>query len=176
MGRSPITDEELRFCHMNTVHHSIHRLFPRDAEIEAQAVEFLRNKVDLKEFIQYLRMEPNVIETLSLLKGKGIQTAISTNRTTSMKHIMERFDLWRYFDMVVTALDVERPKPDKESVEKILAGLQVRSGESLYIGDSEIDQQTAESAAVRFVAYKNRTISTGLYIDDHLQLLGILES
>ena len=39
-----------------------------------------------------------------------------------MEYIMEKFDLNRYFDMVVTALpkDVKNPKPHPESVEKIL--------------------------------------------------------
>lgn len=176
MGRGPITEEELSYCHMHTVYDSIHRLFPQDAEIEARAVEFLKDRVDLRDFIQYLRMEPHVLETLAALKEKGIRTAISTNRTTSMKHIMERFTLRPCFDMVVTALDVDRPKPDKESVEKILLGLKVKDETTLYVGDSEIDLRTAEASGVRFVAYKNRAISTGLYIEDHLQLLSLLKT
>lgn len=174
MDRPPITEEELAYCHMHTVYESLNRLFKGDAETEARASEFLKNRVDLREFIQYLKMEPHVFETLSALREKQIRTAISTNRTTSMKHIMERYGLWPYFDMVVTALDVARPKPDKESVEKILAALKVRAQDSLYVGDSEIDLKTAESSGVPFVAYKNRGISNGLLIEDHIELLALL--
>ena len=93
-----------------------------------------------------------------------------------MPHIMERFNLSSYFDMVVTALDVTRPKPDRESVDRILNGLGVLPEETLYVGDSEIDRSTARSSGVKFVAYKNRTISTGLFIEDHRDLLKLLSN
>jgi phosphoglycolate phosphatase len=174
MGRGELTEEELSYCHMHTVMSSIAFLFPGDPEKEARAVEFLRDRVSLADFVQYLKMEPHVRETLSALKAQSIRTAISTNRTTSMKHIMERFDLSPYFDMVVTALDVAHPKPDRESVEKILEGLKVRKEETLYVGDSEIDLETARSSGVTFVAYKNPAISTGLYMEDHREIMKLL--
>ena len=92
-----------------------------------------------------------------------------------MKHIMEKFKLWAYFDMVVTALDVEHPKPDRESVEKILAAFDVKREEALFIGDSEVDKKTAEASGVRFLAYKTRHLSDA-FIDDHLALLDLLSN
>ena len=76
--------------------------------------------------------------------------------------------------MVVTALDVARPKPDPESVIKVLGAFSVKAEETLYIGDSEIDLNTARSADVTFVAYKNRAISTGIVIRDHREILRFL--
>jgi HAD superfamily hydrolase (TIGR01549 family) len=175
-GRGPLTEEELRYCHMHTVQDSIHSLFKEDPEGEVRALEFLKHQVDFRAFIPYLTMEPHLLPTLSALRERRIRTAISTNRTTSMPHIMERFNLRSYFDMVVTALDVTRPKPDRESVDKILDGLGVLPEETLYVGDSEIDRSTARSSGVRFVAYKNREISTGLFIEDHRDLLKLLSN
>jgi HAD superfamily hydrolase (TIGR01509 family) len=91
-----------------------------------------------------------------------------------MKYIMERFGLWPFFDMVVTALDVKNPKPHPESVEKILQEFNLKKDEVVFVGDSEVDQQTAKSSGVRFVAYKNREIPSDAYIDDHLDLLHLL--
>ena len=176
IGRAPLTEEELRYCHMNTVGDSIHCLFRDDGAAEAKAVRFLKEQVDFKDFIPYLIMEPHLLETLSSLREKGIMTAISTNRTTSMPHIMERFRLQPYFDMVVTALDVTRPKPDPESVNLILDKLHLRPEETLYVGDSEIDLGTARSAGVTFVAYKNRAISTGILIENHREILRFLSN
>ncbi len=119
-------------------------------------------------------MEPHLLETLSTIKSAGVKTAISTNRTNSMPYIMKRFKLGPYFDMVVTALDVAKPKPDPESVIKVLGALGVKAEETLYIGDSEIDLNTATSAHVTFVAYKNRAISTGIVIEDHREILRFL--
>ena len=122
-------------------------------------MDFLKKEIDFKDFIKYLKMEPNLLETLNILKNMGKKRAISTNRTTSMKYIMEKFNLSPYFDMVVTALDVAKPKPDPESVEKILKELKVKRDRVLYVGDSEVDKGTALSSGVRFIAYKNRIFS-----------------
>ena len=175
MGRGPKSEEELQYCHMNTVYDSIHSLFKDDPETEAKALEFLSRQVDFKDYVQYLRMEPHLKETLTILKERGLMTAICTNRTTSMPHLMKRFGLQPYFDMVVTALDVARAKPHPESVDKILQGLKVEPAETLYVGDSEVDLKTAEASGVIFVAYKSRAISAGLFIDDHEQILSLIE-
>ena len=174
MGRHPLTKSELQYCHIHTVYESINHLFKNDGALEKKALEFLKNEVDLKEFIVYLKMEPNLFETLSILKQNGISRAISTNRSTTMKYIMERFGLTPYFDMVVTALDVTKPKPNPESVEKILKTLNIDRGKTLYIGDSEVDRETAFSSGVKFIAYKNSEMTADGFIDDHLDLLNFL--
>ncbi len=174
MGREPMSEEELLYCHMNTVHDSIHCLFKDDPEKEAKALEFLDRQIDFKDYVPYLRMEPHLLVTLTALRSKGLMTAICTNRTTSMPHLMEKFGLQPYFDMVVTALDVAHSKPHPESVDKILQGLKVQAFETLYVGDSEVDLKTAIASGVVFVAYKNSAISTGLFIDDHEQILSLI--
>jgi phosphoglycolate phosphatase-like HAD superfamily hydrolase len=73
--------------------------------------------------------------------------------------------------MVVTALDVKNPKPHPESIEKILQSLNLKKEETVFVGDSEVDQQAAKSSGVKFIAYKNRDIVSDAYIDDHLDLL-----
>ena len=174
MGRTPLTPEELGYCHTHTVFEAIHSLFENNEADEKRALEFLRQNVDLKQFVEYLVMEPHLLETLMILRQRKIITAISTNRTTSMKHVMERFKLGPYFDMVVTALDVERPKPHRESVEKIISNFNLKKKEVLFVGDSEVDKQTAEASGVSFVAYKARHLSEDAFIDDHLALLRFL--
>jgi len=175
LGRPPLTEEELGYVHSHTVFESIRCLAGGDKGLEMKAGEFLK-QIDWKDYIQYLKMEPNLLQALRMLKEKGMFRAINTNRSTSMKHIMERYDLWPYFDMVVTALDVKNPKPHPESVEKILSALKLNKDEIIFVGDSEVDRQTAESAGVRFIAYKNREISNGLLIEDHLELLEIVRN
>jgi HAD superfamily hydrolase (TIGR01509 family) len=76
--------------------------------------------------------------------------------------------------MVVTALDVTNPKPHPESVEKIIQKFNLNKEETFFIGDSEVDQQTAKSSGVRFIAYKNREIANDAFIEDHLDLLNLL--
>jgi phosphoglycolate phosphatase len=173
VGRPPLTSEELSYVHCHTVFEAIRFMFKDDNGLEKKALELLK-QVDFKHYIAFLKMEPHLIETLTLLKEKGIWRVVNTNRTTTMPHIMERFGLRPYFDMVVTALDVKNPKPHRESVDKIIDTLKLDRNEVVFVGDSEVDQQTAESAGVRFVAYKNRDLGGNAFIDDHRDMLRLV--
>jgi phosphoglycolate phosphatase len=175
VGRGPLRQEEIDYVHTHTVFEAIHFIFGGRDDLEKKALEILKEKqVDLKKYVHYLKMEPHLIEALERLKEKGILRVINTNRTTSMPYIMERFNLWPFFEMVVTALDVKNPKPHPESVEKIMAAFKLNKEEAVFVGDSEVDKQTAESSGVKFIAYKNPAIANGRYIEDHLDLLALL--
>lgn len=106
-----------------------------------------------------------------------------------MRHVMTRYALWDFFDVVVTAehqvkrdwdeadgreIVQARSKPDPDGVHKILQTLNVAPEAVLYIGDSEIDMGTARSAGVKFIAYKNSTVTADAVIDDHRALLDFL--
>jgi HAD superfamily hydrolase (TIGR01549 family) len=170
VGRDPLNEEEVRYVHMHTVYETIRLIFGKENGLEKKALELLKG-IDWRDYIVYLTMEPYLLQILNLLKTNGILRVINTNRTTSMKYIMEYFRLWPFFDMVVTALDVKNPKPHPESIEKILQSLNLKKEETIFVGDSEVDQQTAKSSGIRFIAYKNREMISDAYIDDHLDLL-----
>ena len=173
VGRTPLKEEEIKYVHSHTVYEALHFIFGQENGLEKRASESLK-QIDWREYIVYLKMEPYLLQTLNLLKATGILRAINTNRTTSMKHIMERFHLWPFFDMVVTALDVKNPKPHPESIEKILQKFNLNKEEAVFIGDSEVDQQTAKSSGIKFIAYKNREIANDAFIESHLELLNFL--
>jgi len=177
VGRGPLRQEEMQYVHTHTVFEALHFIFGKENDLEKKALEILKQKqVDLKNYVSYLKMEPHLFQTLEKLKEKGILRAINTNRTTSMKYIIERFNLGPYFEMVVTALDVKNPKPHPESIEKIIAAFKLKKEEAVFIGDSEVDQQTAESSGIKFIAYKNRDIKKEALIEDHLDLLGLISN
>jgi len=175
VGREPLRENEMQYVHTHTVFEAIHFIFGGKDDLEKKALEILKQKqVDLKNYVEYLKMEPHLFQTLENLKEKGILRAINTNRTTSMPYIMDRFHLWPYFEMVVTALDVENPKPHPESIEKIIKAFQLKKEEAVFVGDSEVDQQTAKSSGIKFIAYKNKEVANDAYINDHLDLLKII--
>jgi phosphoglycolate phosphatase len=173
VGRVPLREEELQYVHTHTVFEAIHFIFGKENDLEKKALESLK-QVDLRNYITYLKMEPHLFQTLKKLKEKGILRAINTNRTTSMKYIMEKYDLLQYFEMVVTALDVKNPKPNPESIEKIIEAFKLKKEEIVFVGDSDVDQQTAKSSGIKFIAYKNKEIANDAYINDHLDLLKII--
>ncbi len=173
VGRAPLRENEMQYVHSHTVYEAVRFIFGKEDGLEKQALDSLKT-VDWRDYIAYLKMEPHLFEALEKLKEKGILRAINTNRTTSMKHVMETFNLWPYFDMVVTAFDVKNPKPHPESIEKIIAALRLKKEEAVFVGDSDVDKETAESAGVTFIAYKNREIANDLLIGDHLDLLRLI--
>ena len=173
VGRVPLGENEMQYVHSHTVYEAVRFIFGKGDGLEKQALDSLKT-VDWRDYIAYLKMEPHLFQALEKLKEKGILRAINTNRTTSMKHVMETFNLWPYFDMVVTALDVKNPKPHPESIEKIIAALGLKKEEAVFVGDSDVDKETAESAGVTFIAYKNREIANDLLIGDHLDLLRLI--
>src|SRR4030043_687347 len=137
VGRGPLEEDEIQYVHMHTVYEAIHFIFRKEDGLEKKALESMK-QVDLRNYIVYLKMEPHLFQILEKLKEKGIFRVINTNRTTSMKYIMERFKLGPYFDMVVTALDVKNPKPHPESIEKIIAALRLKKEEAVFVGDSDV--------------------------------------
>jgi phosphoglycolate phosphatase len=173
VGRVPLREEELQYVHTHTVFEALHFIFGKENDLEKKALESLK-QVDLRNYLIYLKMEPHLFQTLEKLKEKGILRAINTNRTTSMKYIMEKYDLWQYFEMVVTALDVKNPKPNPESIEKIIEAFKLKKEEIVFIGDSDVDQQTAKSSGIKFIAYKNKEIANDALINDHLDLLHLI--
>lgn len=172
--RVPLTEEELKFVHTHTVFESLHFLFQGNPSQEREALEVWRN-IDITKYITALKMEPHLIETLRYLQERGIKRAICTSRSTTMKYIIDKFGLGPHFDMVVTALDVKNPKPHPEAIEKILMALHLEKGKTILVGDSLNDRLAAEAAGILFAAYKNKEISSPLFIDDHLALLDLLK-
>ncbi len=173
LGRNPLTEEELRYAHSHTAREGIHHLFGNAPEKESQALE-LFSRMDPEESAALLKPEPNLLPALKSLKERGILCAISTSRTTNMEHILKKFALTPFFDLVVTSRDVQHPKPHPESVEKILRAFDLGREEVLLVGDSETDRETALAAGIRFIAYKNKGIPADAYLQDHLEILGLL--
>ncbi len=169
----PLSDEELRYGHIHTTREAIRYFFGNNLEWERRALEHAR-QFDPGEYVAYLVMEPHLLPTLRALGEKGVFRAINTNRTLSMKAIIDNFHLGPFFELVTTARDVTHPKPHPESVQKIVSTLGVDTPETLFVGDSEIDQKTAQSAGVRFIAYKNPELQADAYIEDHREILKII--
>lgn len=95
---------------------------------------------------------PGVCEALAELKKAGIRTAIVSNKFDGAVK-----GLWRrYFpDTVDDALgerDGTPKKPDPALLLEALERLRVLPGEAVYIGDSDVDVETARNAGVPCIA------------------------
>ena len=171
-GRPAVTDDQFAFVHMHTVFESLAYLFP-DKETLAAAHVF-RKGMDYRQYLSYLKMEPHLISLLEKLRPR-FKTAIATNRTDTMDRLLAEFNLERLFDLVVTASDVERPKPHPEVLLKILNYFSLSPHQVIYIGDSRLDELAAKAAAIPLVAYRNPELSADYYINSLKEIEGLLD-
>ncbi len=170
-GLPVMTKEQFVFTQMNTVDQSLAYLF-EDKTILGAAQTFRKN-MSYIPFLKFMEIEPYLKPLLEKLRP-AFKTAIATNRTDTMDRVLIEHDLTELFDLVVTASDVKRPKPDPEPLVKIIEYFGLKPRQMIYIGDSELDELAAKSAGVVMVAYKNRSLSADFHIESLKELEDIL--
>jgi beta-phosphoglucomutase-like phosphatase (HAD superfamily) len=167
-GHPLMNEEEEDYVHSHNVFDAVDHIFASYPD-EIEKVHHYRITVDYTPFLKYMVMEPDLKEFLSILKPK-FHTAISTNRSTTMPAVMEMYDLNPYFDLVVTSLDVEQPKPHVEALVKILDHFQVSADEAVYIGDSMVDREHTSGLNMRLISFKNPELPAEYHVSRFLDI------
>jgi HAD superfamily hydrolase (TIGR01509 family) len=97
---------------------------------------------------------PNVADTLKKLSQKA-KLALTTRRSVSKEEViseLEKFDLAKYFQDVVTSLDTREPKPSPEALIQCSKHLNVEIADCLIVGDSVVDVRAGKNAGAKTVA------------------------
>jgi len=172
-GLPPMKQSQVEYIHMHTAEESVAYLFKGSPLLEkAQAYRY---KMDYRPFIRDMTIEEGLKELLSELKPR-FHLALATNRSNTISEVIRYHGLEGFFEMVVSSLDVSRPKPHPEAIQRILTHFNVSPSEAVYVGDSEVDQRTASASGVVFVAYKNKKLEADYHVDrlmDIMRVLGI---
>jgi len=168
-GYPPMDADELEYAHIHNVKDSISHLF-RHHDTPIDEVNRFRESLDYTPYLQYMEMEPDLIDFLKTIKPK-VHIAISTNRMDTMDTILDTFDIRHWFDMVVTASNAPRPKPAPDGLQMILDRFSVQAEETLYIGDSVIDQEHCASVGVDLIAFRNPALQARFWVDSFMEIL-----
>ncbi|WP_195266939.1 HAD family hydrolase [Eubacterium sp. 1001713B170207_170306_E7] len=97
----------------------------------------------------FSELYPGIFELIKYYYEKHKVLAIATYKTrTATEKILKIFKIDRYFDIVVTADDVEKPKPNPECIRKILKASAIDKERAILIGDAELDCITARNAGI----------------------------
>ncbi len=108
---------------------------------------------------------PDVSKTLDKLSLKAKMAIITMRFIPSYAVLAElrQFDLDKYFNHVVTALDTQKPKPSPEALIKAVKAMDVDMCACVIVGDSVVDVTAGKNAGARTVA-----VLTGLYDREEL--------
>ncbi|MDG2406642.1 MAG: phosphoglycolate phosphatase [Paracoccaceae bacterium] len=100
---------------------------------------------------QLTRLYPGVRQCLDQLHSDGHSLAICTNKPLRpAKEILAKFGLEALFDQIVGGDSLPSRKPDPEM---LLACFAANRG--LYVGDSEVDAETADRATIPFALFRH---------------------
>ena len=166
----PMDDQELDFVHSHNVNDSVAHIFEKHPGTDLEAVNRHRQSHSYTPYLSHMVIEPDLKDFLDIVKNH-YHLAISTNRTTTMKPLLESYGLTDYFELVVTPTDVENPKPAPDALLKIFSHFNCGPEETIFIGDSAVDQKHTENAGVDLIAFKNRQLHAKFYVDRFLQIL-----
>jgi len=171
-GKPPLSPEQFDYVHMHTAYASICYLF--DNETEQSAALSYSEGMRYDEFIKYMEIEPDLKPLLKWLTPE-IKTAVATNRSTTIGRVLSEHQIHDCFDLVVSALDVPNPKPAPDMLLKILEYFDVPPDQTLYIGDSQLDEDAAMASGIPLVAYKNKNLSAKYYINRLVEIREIVD-
>ena len=146
------TLEEVRMFVGNGIRKLVERAVP--AGISAEKIDEI-----LDVFLKYYEVHsadntssyPGIHELVEKLKAAGIKTAVSTNKADAPAQELGKEYFNGIFDLIVGQRDGLRTKPAPDSVNEILKILNIQKKDAVYVGDSDVDVQTAANSGLDFI-------------------------
>ena len=186
MGREKLSDEVIS----SYIGHGAPMLMSRALGGVAKEDELARGLGYFLEYYEEHKLDntflyPGVTETLAKLSQQKIAMAVLTNKPVKISvRILEALDIAKYFHAIYGGNSFETKKPDPLGAKAILREFKVKNaGDSMMIGDSEVDIQTARNAdmiatAVNygFGIHNREQHPADIYLDRMSDLLGVIDT
>jgi phosphoglycolate phosphatase len=95
---------------------------------------------------------PGVEAALAELRARGLRLGVCTNKPERpTRSVLDHLGLTRYFDAILGGDSLPVHKPDPAPLHATFAALGDETG--IFVGDSEVDAETAERAGVPFMLF-----------------------
>ncbi len=179
------TKEEIRSFIGNGIKKLIERALPY--RIEDNEFEKVFN--DFQAYYQIHCLDktipyPHILELLKMLKEKNYKTAIISNKSDDKVQVLKKAFFPDLIDLALGTKDFAKTKPNPESTLQLIHDLNVPLSSCLFVGDSEVDIQTAHNANIPCVSVswgfksKEALLKNGaqIIIDTPLELIKILDN
>lgn len=89
---------------------------------------------------------PGIMEALARLKEKGMMLAIVSNKMQAATEELRQHFFSQYIDVAIGESAAIRKKPAPDTVNEALRLLGISHDEAIYVGDSDVDIDTAGAA------------------------------
>ena len=164
------TIEEVKFCVGNGLHKTVERAVP-----EGTSPELVEKIYEI--FVPYYQAHsevktapyPGVVELLKTLKSNGVKTAVVSNKRNDTVQALAYKYFPDLFDVAIGEKEGLNPKPAPDAVNLVLSTLRIHKDDAVYIGDSNVDVQTAENSKMDVIAvdwgFRSRAFLADLGVD-----------
>lgn len=183
-GFAPLTLPQVRSFIGKGVPHLVHCLLAASeadpqGPLHAQMVADFTARYETA--VTLTALYPGARAALEALAARGHRLGLCTNKPLApTRAVLAHFGLAETFDVVIGGDSLPQRKPDPQPLLKALRML--GDGRALYVGDSEVDAQTAEAAGLPFVlfteGYRKTPVADlhhAIAFSDHAMLQGIVE-
>lgn len=140
---------------MTMVGHGIPNLVSRFSPPEVQSPLFQMNALtDFNEYYSQHNMDltkpyPGIVELLAQIRAEGIRMAVYSNKADQFSQEIIAHFFPGTFDFVLGKRKELPVKPDPAGVKFVLEQLGAKREETLFVGDSSVDIQTAHHADLK---------------------------
>lgn len=132
---------------------SYKKLFSLKASVE-EIIEIKKERFCKK--IPEIELVDNFMEFMLMLYEKGYKMALaSSNNRKAVDAVVERFNLDKYFNFIISGEDVSKGKPDPEIFLTAANNMKVEPKERLVIEDATNGVMAAKAAGMKCIGLKN---------------------
>jgi len=143
-----LTDEEITASFGGFTKH-MHQLGVEDPDVAMEEADEI-----VKQKLPYVELYPDALFVLEQLHKRGKHLAlITTSSHGHVDHLLEKYDMMKFFEAIITGDDVEHFKPHPEPLEKAMDLLNGDRREAIMVGDTDKDLGAAKNYGIDSILF-----------------------
>ena len=124
------------------------------------------------DHVDKIKIYPNTKHVLEKLKNYKKSIITNTPKDCTIQ-ILKKFEIEKYFNLVLTSSDVKMAKPSPEIIFKSCEKLGVKTKDVVLIGDTDSDVKSGKAAGCKVIGLKVKADFTINNLSDILEIIDI---
>lgn len=152
------------------------KLLPNISDKKITEISQYAHEISLNT-ITNIETFPAVIDILKQLKNNYLLGLVTSRGKESTEILFNHYKLAQYFSCIVSKDDVSIHKPNPEGILAAIKKLHVSAIDTIYVGDSAVDIQTAHNAGIPCIsiARMNNNFGADYQIKEITQLPALIK-